>query len=408
MSKREGRLNVLLLISQTTRLIQMTVPSETLTNIYSAAVDPTLWFGAIDQCVNHIGATSAALIHIDTLGTHSYGLNVISEHLRRTATDEDMHYWLTELSKYDFEGHEISLNYQAQTVYRDLDLWPNVTELDQRADYQFLQKKFGIRRKLGARLSDNKRYVDTFGLHFPADWESVPANNIASMGMLLPHIAKAVEIGAIFDRLQKQYAAVLSALNHVGIGLCVVQSNGVVVVSNSEATRILESGSGIKLGREKRLICSSETETEHLAVCIKQAAISSGHVSTAAERIISLQSKMADSNPIILEVSPIQDHLQETDVGNNAVLVQIIDVNCHRHCSVDAFSIAYGLTSAEKEVAKLLLEGLQNNEIADFRNTSKETAKSQVSQIMRKGGVKSRVQLIRLILKTDPPVNAKK
>lgn len=386
----------------------MTVPSETLTNIYSAAVDPTLWFSSIDQCVNHIGATSAALIHIDTLGTHSYELNVISEHLRQTATDEDIHYWLTELSKYDLEGHQLSLKYQAQSVYRDLDIWPNAIELDQRADYQFLQQKFGIRRKLGARLSDNKRYIDTFGLHFPTELENVPATNIARMDSLLPHIAKAVEIGAIFDRLQKQYAAVLSALNHVGIGLCVVQSNGVVVVSNSEATRILESGSGIKLGREKRLICGSETETKHLAECIEQAAISSDHVTAMAERIISLQSKVTDNNPIILEVSPIQDHLREIDVGNNAVLVQIVDVSCHRHCSVDAFAIAYDLTPAEKEVAKLLLQGLQNSEIADCRNTSTETAKSQVSQVMRKGDVRSRVQLIRLILKTDPPVFVKK
>lgn len=385
----------------------MMLPSETLKNIYCAAVDPTLWFGVIDQCVNHIGATSAALIHIDTLGTHSYELNVISEHIRQTATDEDLHYWLTELSKYELEGHHKSLNYHAQSVYRDLDLWPNAIELDQRADYQFLRKKFGIRRKLGARLSDNKRYIDTFGLHFPAEWESVPASNVASMGMLLPHIAKAVEIGAIFDRLQKKYAAVFSALNHVGIGLCVVQSNGVVVVCNSEATRILESGSGIKLSREKRLICGTDVETKHLAECIELAAISSGHVKTAAERVISLRSNAADKNPIILEVSPIQDHLREIDVGTNAVLVQLVDVSCHRHCSVDAFAIAYGLTSAEKEVAKLLLEGLQNSEIADCRNTSKETAKSQVSQIMRKAGVRTRVQLIRLILKTEPPVYVK-
>ena len=385
----------------------MTVPSETLANIYGAAVDPALWFSAIDQCVSHVGATSAALVHIDTLGTHAYQLNVISEHIRQTLTDEDVNCWVTDLSKYEMEGHQLLLKCEVQSVYRDIDLWPDATQLDQRADYQFLQRKLGIRRKLAARLLDNKRYIDTFGLHFSTELDDVPADCAARMDSLLPHVAKAVEIGAIFDRLQKQYAAVLTALNHVGIGLCVIESNGVVLVSNKEATRILESDSGLKLGRDKRLTCEHHVDTKHLAMCIEQASLSSDHTTTVAERIISLQSEVTDNNPVILEVSPIRDHLQEIDAGNNAVLVQIVDVSCHRHCSIEAFSIAYGLTPAEKEVAKLLLQGLQNSEIADARNTSVETTKSQVSQVMYKGDVRSRVQLIRLILKTDPPVFTK-
>jgi DNA-binding NarL/FixJ family response regulator len=52
-----------------------------------------------------------------------------------------------------------------------------------------------------------------------------------------------------------------------------------------------------------------------------------------------------------------------------------------------------GLTSAEREVCRLLLAGLTNTDIARDRGTSPNTTKNQIASIFRKLGVVSRAEL---------------
>lgn len=53
----------------------------------------------------------------------------------------------------------------------------------------------------------------------------------------------------------------------------------------------------------------------------------------------------------------------------------------------------WGLSTAEQEIALLLLKGLRLQEIADIRNTSERTVRQQASSIYRKGRLESRTDL---------------
>lgn len=52
-----------------------------------------------------------------------------------------------------------------------------------------------------------------------------------------------------------------------------------------------------------------------------------------------------------------------------------------------------GLSEAEQEIVRLLREGASNKEIAQARGTSERTVANQVSRLLRKLGVSSRVQI---------------
>ncbi len=54
----------------------------------------------------------------------------------------------------------------------------------------------------------------------------------------------------------------------------------------------------------------------------------------------------------------------------------------------------WGLSEAERDVALFTIKGLSVAEIAELRNTSPGTVKSQNNSIYRKAGVKSRTQLL--------------
>jgi len=60
-----------------------------------------------------------------------------------------------------------------------------------------------------------------------------------------------------------------------------------------------------------------------------------------------------------------------------------------------------GLTSAEREVAELLLRGLSNHEIAEARGTSSRTVANQLRALYGKLEVSSRFELVRRLL--EPP-----
>jgi hypothetical protein len=132
-------------------------------------------------------------------------------------------------------------------VLRDRDVWGDMTKLENRPDYAFVRQRYGIRRRAGVRLSQDKGWMDLLALQFNRDWPDLAAAKLGRLGELLPHLTKVVEIHRTFAILRQKFNAVLAALDDVRIGTCVVAPSGHVIVSNREAKRIYDLKHGIHL-----------------------------------------------------------------------------------------------------------------------------------------------------------------
>lgn len=197
------------------------------------------------------------------------------------------------------------------------------------------------------------------------------------------------------------YAA---ALDHVAVGLLVLDKDGGIVVCNNEASRILDDGHGISQSVTGALCCTDTTCDAQLRRAISRTSQQLIENPLNTESVLTLR-RNAAADPVIIDLSPLQDARQELESLQGGVLVQMIDIRCYPDCDIKRFALAWRLTVAEAAVAKLVVSGMTNAEIAEHRNVSINTVKTQMLSVMSRCAVQSRIELVQAILKTVPPIS---
>lgn len=275
--------------------------------------------------------------------------------------------------------------------------------LDARPDYVFSRERYAIGRRVAFRLNAIPAWYDAAIFVFDAKRRDTPVASLTALRPLLPHLAKAVEIGRAFALLRARYKAALAALDRVQVGLAIALPSGEIVLRNAEAERIFSLADGIGLGRDGHLICREPERRQTIETAIAAAALTArggpGH-----HEWLALVKRRSGAHPFLLDVAPLVDSGMEIDRDLVGALVTIIDPDRLPPTSARRFALLHGLTAAEAEVCKLLIEGASGPEIAERRGTAPGTAKAQVRRIMEKTGARSRGELIRMALRALPPV----
>lgn len=370
--------------------------------VYDAATDSERWRPALDAIASVIGADCAALMVHEQIHS-TYNILALSSAYLPMIESGDVHYYLEHLRPLELNDWRALEQSRVREPRLDIETFSNAAELDARADYVFLRERMGLRRRGGVRLNDNKAWFDALTFGFNRPLKAGPAAAFKTLALLLPHMAKAAEMGRTFTRLRARYKAVIAALDRVRVGLCIALPSGEIIVTNSEADRILSLGDGLTLSRDNRLLCRQPEQTRMLQHCLSKAARTAAGRSTLAERLIPI-SRPSSGHPLLVEVAPIRDSARELDFDLDGAIVTLIDPENVPYLEVGRFSHLYGLTAAESDVCELMVKGFTAGAIAEMRGTSPETAKSQGRAVLQKTGTSSRLELIRLVLRLLPPI----
>lgn len=370
-----------------------------LTDIYDAAMTAERWGNALDAIVAAAGATTAALLVRDN-DFQPYQVSALSSAYR--LADGDIRHYLENLSQLE-SGEWDALGRQPllQPLFDDA-INLSAAELDDRPDYVFLRNKVGIRRRLGVRFNENKVWFDAMTVGFGTAERLIPAEAVQRLMPLFPHIGKAIEIGRAFAQLRTRYAAVLTALDRVHVGMAVALPSGEIIVANTEADRIFSLADGISLTRERQLLCRNADQTSALRAHLVSAARTTVGEADQSEMRLRV-ARVSEALPFLVEVAPLRDSSRELDVDLRGAVVTIIDPDRVPRLKIGRFAQLYALTPAEAEVCDLVLQGLRIEEIADTRGTSPLTTKNQVSSILSKAGAARRMELVRTFIRVMPP-----
>jgi hypothetical protein len=287
--------------------------------VYDAALSDEHWPRALALLSEQVSSVGAFLIAVDQVG-FPFAIQQVSSVYR----PEHVRYYFDNLRHYD---EPVLTRTFADTppmrLLRDCDVW-NVRALEDRPDYRWMRETLGARRKAGVRLSQGKGWMDLITLQFEDEWEPSPDALQGRLDVLLPHVAKVVEINRKFSILRHQYNAVLAALDHVRIGTCVTGANGHVVVANAEAHRIFSLGDGLSLSRAGFLNCSSGDLTAELAAKIRSVSHTARGEGSEHE-IVVFATRPSGSRPYLIEVAPLRDSVGELESGLTGALVFIVD-----------------------------------------------------------------------------------
>lgn len=367
--------------------------------IYDAAASDRKWPAALDAVASASEARGTILMVFDLVG--------LPFQVQKWCTryrDEDIQKYFQEFGHYEESAVELLRKHPTRKVHLDTDVWPIHDEVANREDYVFLRDRYGVEHRAAARLSDNKGWSDILALQVDKHWDDVPESFWRNLDFLMPHLSKVVEINRTFTLLRLRYQAVLSVLDRIGIGMCVALPSAEILVSNEEARRIFSNGDGPRLSIDGHLIARDEDVTRQIRAAIELTSSTAGGQQNCAEYAFRCP-RANGRSAYLIEVCPLRDSNDELESGLFGSLVCIIDPERTEDLSADGLAILFQFSPAEKIVCEELLRGRTAKEIADIRNVSPETVRSQVRALYTKAGISSRVELIRLAIGTNPPIS---
>jgi len=393
------------------------VASRALLHLYDAVGDQAAWEPALDALVEASGCVSAILTVGDKVpsadGVASpYELYARSRLFRDNAATMREYFRRFERREAE-EFASFPHDAPRQQIFDDTFIYPDIASLKGRDDFRFRRERLGFYRRLGARLDDNRRWAEIAFFQLGVEHEEIPEAIRARIAEFVPHMAKAIELGRTFVELRHRHHALLGVLDRVKVGLCLVRADGVVPLANEEARRVLDTGKGVALSRTGRLFFADETVAATVSGAIAGVLrTASGRrdivelrVSVGADEMRGEDANEAVGTGVLLEVAPLRDALGELDGPEQYALLTLIDPSETTYVSTARLAVAYGLSAAESAVCDMLVAGRTHAEIAESRRVSVETVKSQSKAILGKTATRSRVDLVRLALRTSPPID---
>jgi DNA-binding CsgD family transcriptional regulator/PAS domain-containing protein len=373
--------------------------AASLPKIYDAVLDEHMWPQALDAIAEAAESKSAAILASDNMGL-PFSLAQGSSGL----SPVDVCFYLENLISYEEPAWRYIQSKPVGTLVFDTDVWSDVDDYEQRPDNQWMISRWGVLRRAAVRLNASPGWSDSLTLQYCASMKRVPQATARSVKGLVPHVAKAVELHRIFSILRSRFNAVLSALDRVRVGVCIVSAHGDVIVSNKEAGRIFGLADGITLNRERRFLCFDHDSEIAISMAIQSAILTVKSSGDTPETLIAIK-RRSGTHPFLVEVAPLSDGTADLAKNLEGAIVFIVDPDNPRAFSAKNIAVVFGLTSAEAAVCRHMVDGLTDKDIAEHRSVSIETVRSQVKSVYRKTNTVRRAELIRLTLSITPPID---
>ena len=370
--------------------------NQLILKIYDAALDPRLWPNVLSEFSDKIRSFGAIVFEVDNVNGISFARALhISDRYSQAAVDYyiEKHKEL-EIADQNAFARNARMSDEIELI-SDSVLASTEAELLQRDNQQMLMD-YGIRYRQGALLNKDFLSKDTFAIQYAPEAHQHLEESTAEAAIIVPHIAKALNLSRPIRALSSKISQVAHALDRLKVGICILDDKNRVVLKNAEFERQCEFSQVFQIDAKGRFhIMDPNVANDFERMRIDKSF--HGRFGARPRKEALWDEANNSRRSFCVEVCPIEGN-DELGLSNLSGSL-IISTDCSIDYGIDTHTICemFNLTGAEARILQMLQTGDTNKEISDRVERSSETVKKQIASILGKTNCRNRTQLVRMV-----------
>lgn len=243
----------------------------------------------------------------------------------------------------------------------------------------------------------------------PHGGENFADDDVVALQMLLPHLARVLDLRRRAGQADLHAAAIETVLDRVDLGVILVDADGRPLYFNRPAEALLAGADGLSVGRAGIAAALAEdTRRLHRAIAAAAAAGRPGGTIDAAGRAAAAGahirvSRPSGRRPLLLTVIPVARARVHAGLAAQ-VAVFITDPDGAASPAPALLREMFGLTTAEAALAVEISRGQGLDAAADRLSIAKTTARTHLARIFDKTDTGRQAELVRLLLRCGVPL----
>lgn len=370
------------------------IVDDVINAIYDAAMDPGGWDDALAAIIRLTGSTSGNLISSDR------------DHVRSNVAvyrgiDPE---WI---QRYNDHYYRFDPSMAVFTRHRGRVVIDQVTGPDRQAVadsarcfYNELMLPQDFHHTAGAALYSTDTHHAAFIIQRSEQQGPYTTEEIRHLDRITPHLRRALQLMRQYHQLSFQ-RGLAAAYENSHLGVILLDVTGRVQYLNRRAEEIVRTFPALDVSSGDVTLADATVESR-LRQRIRAA------LAPGSEAWVGMLERgpltLSDGGRALeLQVSPIRGPMDSDVLGipSHHALIQLGDPRPVAPLPAPMLASHFNLTRAEASVLACICMGQETRTIAMARSRSVHTIRSQLKAIMKKLGVKSRSELVRLVL-TSP------
>jgi DNA-binding CsgD family transcriptional regulator/PAS domain-containing protein len=379
--------------------------SDVIGKIYDSAVDPALWPDALESMCGLIGAT---LGYIGTFDTHE-------KSMRWTPRWGGDPYWMQLLhDKYAAQMPfwsimpEYQIGETANTRTMVERLRGDEQEIRNGPFFKEWAEPAGYLDVAATVVMRNGNRIASFNLHTPPTRELIGPRDLAIIGLLVPHVRRAVTVGDILDMRSIVSAAFEATLNALAAAVVLVDTDGSILHSNDSAQAMFSAGGPIQSQRGL-LSTHDASATAALKDAIARAATNESELGYGGIGVpVRNRSGEPSFTHSIAHVLPLKSGTLRPGLSLGAVAaVFVTPVLENPPPPFEALAALYDLTPTEARVMVEVASGKNRAATAIALGIADSTVKTHLARVFEKTHTSEQGELAKLVASLTPPIVAR-
>lgn len=357
--------------------------NDLLSKIYETTFDLSCWSDALNALSRVFQADSCSLLHVPLARS---GCNLID--IAQGGADEAFRQLTQALS------HGSILRLPDYVSIKGEFLKFDLKEYGGGRDFPWIMGTMGGRE--GARImlgiySQTEAELGAIALSANNPAAAFSSGHASLLSLLLPHLRRVHEQRSRIAHVAALNENALLVLDRLSHGVALLTPNEQVIRINSEAQRILSAADGITIV-QRRLRCADADTDRRFSYALRRGAFR--HVGDDPRAVLIPRS--SGKRPYIAWGTKID--CAGTDGLSDIVRTMVI-INDPEQSKTNlrALRDLYELTPCEADIAEALGAGSEVSRVAEIRQVSINTVRTQRAQIYAKLGISSQSELIRTL-----------